>query len=53
MNKIDFINKTCKLFKINSLNLLQLDKQLATYKNFLQLQNKYTNLTRLDNEKII
>ena len=53
MNKIDFINKTCKLFKINNLNLLQLDKQLSIYKNFLQVQNKYINLTRLDDEKII
>lgn len=53
MNKKEFINKTLNLFKMKNFNVSLFDKQLEIYKNFLQSQNKYINLTRLDNEKII
>ena len=53
MNKKEFINKALNLFKMKDFNVSLFDKQLEIYKNFLQSQNKYINLTRLDNEKII
>lgn len=53
MNKNEFIDKTLKLFKIKNFNISFLDWQLEIYKNFLQQQNKYMNLTRLDDEKNI
>jgi 16S rRNA G527 N7-methylase RsmG len=53
MNKNEFIDKTLKLFKIKNFNISFLNQQLEIYKNFLQQQNKYINLTRLDDEKNI
>jgi 16S rRNA (guanine527-N7)-methyltransferase len=50
MNKIEFINNIQKIFKNIPLNFFD---QIEKYKEFLQEYNQKTNLTRLDDERII
>lgn len=53
MTKNEFINKVIQKFELTNVDVDKISGQLDAYKEYLQAQNKITNLTRLDKDDII